>query len=164
MHLHRERLATDAGDGGNITQEVVIELVIERNVDGIANGGQEERMAVRCGLHHCLGRDIASGAGSVLNDEWLTKPLGQPLSQQAREDVGRAAGGKTDDDAHRPCRKSLRPCQARYGRERCSARCQMEELAAEKFHSITSWAVNSRFGGTVRPSAFAVRSGIRWAR
>ena len=41
---------------------------------------------------------------------------------------------KADDDAHRPRRIGLRPRNARHGRQRGSARCQMQKSAAGKFH------------------------------
>ena len=40
--------------------------------------------------------------GPILDDELLTEPFRQILTDQARDDVGRAAGGKADDNAHRP--------------------------------------------------------------
>src|SRR5262249_16524936 len=60
------------------------------------------RMAVRGRTRDRLGGDVARSARSVLNDEWLAKALRQPLTDQAREDVGRAAGRNADNDAHRP--------------------------------------------------------------
>src|SRR5205823_2319878 len=70
------------------------------------------------------------------------------------------------DDAHRPRRIGLRPSDPRHGRERGSARCQMQKLpSARKFHrgpslllaySITSSARASSVGGTSMPSALAV--------
>jgi hypothetical protein len=53
-------------------------------------------------MHDRLGGDIAAGAGPVLDDERLAEPLRQPLTDQARENVVRPAGGKPDDDANRP--------------------------------------------------------------
>ena len=50
-----------------------------------------------------------------------------------------AAGGKADDDAHRPRRIGLRPREARHGRERGSTRCQMQKLAAAE----VSWRSSS---------------------
>ena len=38
------------------------------------------------------------------------------MTHQARDDVGRTAGRKADDDAHRPRRVGLCPSYARYGR------------------------------------------------
>ena len=95
---------------------------------------QQKRVAVRRRSHDRLGADIAAGARPVLDDEWLPEPLRQPLTDQARDDVGRAAGRKADDDAHRPRRIGLRPRDARHGRQRGSARCQMQKLSAGKFH------------------------------
>jgi hypothetical protein len=56
------------------------------------------------------------------------------LTYQARKHVSYAARGKADDDAHRPRRIGLRPCDAGYGRQRGSARGQMQEISAGKFH------------------------------
>src|SRR5947208_9995305 len=55
--------------------------------------------------------------------------LNKPLTQQARYDVGRAARGKAYDPTHRARRIGLRACDARRGRERGSACCEMQELA-----------------------------------
>ena len=70
----------------------------------------------------------------------------QPLADQTSDDVGRSAGGKWDDDAHRPCRVSLRPRDAGHGRQRGSARGQMQKLSSVgKFHiALTASSRNSR--------------------
>src|SRR5258706_366755 len=75
-------------------------------------------------------------AGSILDEEWLAKPLGQPLTHQARHDVERAAGRKTDHDAHGPYRIGLRLRDPRHGRQRGCARGQMQECATGKFHGV----------------------------
>src|SRR5262249_27528498 len=80
-----------------------------------------------------FGGDISGCPGTVFDDELLTEPLGQPLTEQARGDVGGAAGGKADNQAHRPRRIGLRPSDARDGRERGRARRQMEKLSTGKF-------------------------------
>ena len=54
---------------------------------------QQQRVAVGGSAHDRLGGDIAAGAGPVLDDEWLAKPLRQPLTHQARDNVWHAAGG-----------------------------------------------------------------------
>jgi hypothetical protein len=66
----------------------------------------------------------------------------RPLDRDRRRGEGRACeaglwrarGGKADDDAHRPGGVGLCPCDARYRRERGSARGQMQESTAGKFH------------------------------
>jgi hypothetical protein len=42
-----------------------------------------------------------------------------------------------DDNAHRPRWISLRPRDARHGRQRDSARCQTQKLSAGKFHRVS---------------------------
>src|SRR6185312_8163685 len=78
---------------------------------------------------------------TVLDDERLPQALRQPLANQAPENVGRAAGRKTDDDAHRPGRIIERPCVACRNRERASARCQMQKSSTRKFHRNASTSV-----------------------
>jgi hypothetical protein len=43
---------------------------------------------------------------------------------------------QTDLLAHRPRRIGLRPSNARDGRQRGSARCQMQKISAGKFHGV----------------------------
>ena len=90
-------IADDARDRRDVADEIEIELVVERRVDRVRSRDQEERVAVGGRTHDRLGADIAAGARPVLDDEWLAEPLRQPLTHQARDDVGRAAGGKADD-------------------------------------------------------------------
>ena len=45
-----------------------------------------------------------------------------------------AAGGLPDNDAHRPRWIGLRPSNMRHGRQRGSARGQMQKISAGKFH------------------------------
>jgi hypothetical protein len=58
------------------------------------------------------------------------------LADQTSDDVGRSAGGKWDDNAHRPRRKGLRHCDPRHDWERSSARCQMQKSTARKFQHV----------------------------
>ena len=140
---HDNGNAADARDRRDVADEIEIELVVERRVDRVRRSDQEERIAVRRRAHDRLGGDIAASARPVLDDELLAEPLRQPLTDQARDDVGRAAGGEADDDAHRPRRIGLRPRDARHGRQRGSARGQMQKLSAGKFHRRPS--VSRRF-------------------
>ena len=47
-----------------------------------------------------------------------------------------AAGRNRHDDAHRPRRIALRPCDARDDRQRGSAGCQMQKLTARNLHCV----------------------------
>ena len=50
---------------------------------------KEECVAVRRRVHDRLGTDVAAGARPVVDDELLAESLRQPLTDQARENVGR---------------------------------------------------------------------------
>ena len=95
IYHHDVGAADDARDRRDVADEIEIELVVERRVDRVRRTDQEQRVAVRGRAHDRLGGDIAAGARPVLDDELLAEPLRQPLTHQAREDVGRAAGGES---------------------------------------------------------------------
>src|SRR2546430_5923919 len=56
--------------------------------------------------------------------------LGKTARPLVRNDVKRAASGEADDDAHRPCRIGLCPCDPRRCRQRSSAGGQMQKSSA----------------------------------
>src|SRR5262245_63257730 len=110
IHSHNLRLAADGSDGRDVANKIVIELVVERGAGCVRCTDKEKRIAVRGCFHSGLSADGASGTGSVLDNEWLAKSLGQPLTDPARLDVVIAACGNWDDDTHWPRRIALRPC------------------------------------------------------
>ena len=91
---HDERRTGDACDRRDVADEIEIEIVVERRIDGVRRRGHKKRVAVRRRPHDRLGGEICAGARPVLDDELLAEPLRQPLADQAREDVGQAAGRK----------------------------------------------------------------------
>src|SRR5262245_27725331 len=131
---HDLRLPDQARDRRDVAQKHEIKLVVERGVDRARGPDHEERIAVGRRAHDRLGRDIGAGARPILDNEWLAQPLLQPLSDHARADVSGAAGGETDDDAHRPRRIGLRARHARHGYQHGSARGQLQDFAAGKLH------------------------------
>src|SRR4051812_25974098 len=102
MHNHDGRLAANARNWSDVADEIEIELVVERRIDGIRRIGEQKGIAIRSRTHDCLGADVAASTGPILNDELLTEPLRQPLSDRARGDIGRTARRESDDDAHGP--------------------------------------------------------------
>src|SRR5262249_31230827 len=90
------------------------------------------------GVPDYRGADIADGRWSVLDYDLLAEPLRKPLSYQPCHNVGATSGGKSDNDADWPRRISLRPSEARRGRQRGSARSQMQKLSAGKIPFLTS--------------------------
>eukprot|EP01136_Pigoraptor_vietnamica_P000419 Opistho-1_new@25714 len=79
----------------------------ERGVGGLDRSRRdEEGVAVGRGAHHFGGRDVAAGAGLVVDQHGLAERLRQRLREDARHHVGAAAGRKADDHADglgRPC-------------------------------------------------------------
>src|SRR5262245_34214752 len=89
----------------------------------------------------------------------------QILADDARDDVFGAARRKRNDPVYRPQWIGLRPSEARQGRQRGSARGQIQKLPAGKFHSeppscFTSLdhlaGAASTLEGTFRPNTFAL--------
>ena len=113
--------AADARHRRNVADEIVSKLLIKCRIDRIHRAGQEQRVSVSGRAHHGLCADVASGARSILGNEWLPKPLRQPLPHEAREDVGAASRRERNDYPYRPRRIGLRQRQARSDRERGSA-------------------------------------------
>jgi hypothetical protein len=138
MNRHDVRRAQQACDRFNITNEIEIKLVIERRVDSVRRRDEKECVAVGGRPHDGFRADIAAGARPVLDNELLSEPLRQPLTDKAGDNVNWAASGKGDDHAHRPGWIDLRPCDVRNFRQRGSSRCKMQECAAGKFHNVPS--------------------------
>jgi hypothetical protein len=83
----------------------------------------------------------------------LAKPLGQPSTDQTCENVGRAASGRRNDDAHGLYWIGLRPCNPRCGRDRGSAR-RAEIDDAEVL--LLSPSANGHAAGRARSDAAAL--------
>jgi len=60
------------------------------------------------------------------------------LGQDARDRIKQAAGRIGHDDRDRARRIGLRPSEARDGRQRNSARCQMQKSSTGTFHGVHS--------------------------
>src|SRR5215472_5258440 len=125
----------DARDRRDVADEVEIELVVERRIACVRRRGQQQCIAVGWRTNDRFGTDIGAPARTVLNDEWLAQALRQPLAHQARQDIRRAAGSRRDDDPDWPRWIALRPSDTRHGRQRGSARDEMEKISTGKFHS-----------------------------
>jgi hypothetical protein len=91
-------------------------------------------LAVWGRTHDSLGSRVGAATRAIFDDELLTKPLRQPLTRQACDDVLRATGRGADDVAHPMRRIGLRPCSSRHGRQRSSARRQTQKISAGNLH------------------------------
>ena len=62
---------------------------------------RQQGVAVRLGLGHQVHGNRAAGTGAVLHNKGLAELRAQALGKGARHDVGGAACGQGDDEAHR---------------------------------------------------------------
>jgi hypothetical protein len=84
----------------------------------VPGGADDEGVAVGLGLGDRVGRDIAAGAGLVLDDELLTEFFRQFCRDHPRQDVGGAAGRERHHEFHRPGRpvRGERPMLRKCGK------------------------------------------------
>jgi len=87
-----------------VADEVEFEIAVERGVDVVGRIDQQHSVAVGLGIDHRLGADVVAGAGLVLDHELLAEPLGEPLADQPRQNIGRTAWRIADHPADRPRR------------------------------------------------------------
>ena len=90
---------------------------------------EKKRIAVGRRPRDRLGGDIGAGA-AFIDDEILVEPRRQPLAEEPRDDVGRAARRKAVDPAHRTGRIIERRRRARQRRSEGGARRTREKNAA----------------------------------
>ena len=89
----------------------------------------QQRMAVGRGLCDDIGPDAAAGAPAILDHHRLAQRFLHALGNDARGDVGRAAGGKRHHDAQRLRRERLR-----RGKRRQQGREQQQDAAHSGNH------------------------------
>src|SRR3954452_12671083 len=75
MHRHDKTTAHQTRDWSDVVNEIEIEIVVERRINGIRRSGQQERITIRSGAHDRLGGDVAACARPVLDDELLPELL-----------------------------------------------------------------------------------------
>ena len=80
----------------------------QRHVGRQGIGSQHQRVTIGRAVDQRLGRDVGAGARPVVHDHRLAERGLQVLSDRARDDVHRAAGAVTDDDANGFGGKGLR--------------------------------------------------------
>src|SRR5262245_54835699 len=92
--------ADNSGNRREVTEEIVIEFVVEGRVNRMCRTDQEECVAVSRRTRHRLGREVAARSRTVFDDKLLAEPLGQPLSDEPRGDIGAPSRRKSNDDTH----------------------------------------------------------------
>ena len=139
VYFHDKRYAHHARDGCYVLDEIKLEILVERLVYCVACVDQKKHVAIGRRVHDCLGGNIAAGPGSVLDDELLSKVLRQPMTDNARSNVGGAAWWIPYKPAHWPIGIGLR--KSAFAKERRKSRgpCKFKKLAAFKCHLDLAW-------------------------
>lgn len=65
----------NACDRCDVVDEIEVELFIERLINSIRGGDEEQCVAIRWRSHDHFGADITAGARPVLDDESLSEPI-----------------------------------------------------------------------------------------
>ena len=102
MHDQHEAGLRNAADRLEMLREPDLEILEQAFVDRGGEQRQQQRVAVGRGARDHLGAEIAAGPGPVLDDELLAEYVAHALSDHPRQDVGRAAGCKSDHHPDRP--------------------------------------------------------------
>src|SRR5215472_721921 len=107
---HHQRVGKPRHHGHRLERgRIEINLLEQRLVGGEDVGrGRQERVAVRLGAKHRVGRDIARGARLVLDDERLPQPPRHLVRHDAGHRIDAPAGGNGHHDPDRPARIRLR--------------------------------------------------------
>jgi hypothetical protein len=113
VDVQHVRHARDAGDRREITLQIELEVIKERRVDRVDGSHEKQRVTVGRRARDRFTGEIAGCAGPILDDHRLADPVGHLLRDQARHDVGRAAGGKAQDQPYRTARIGLRMGRAK---------------------------------------------------
>ena len=135
-------LRADQRDRHEILLRAVGELFVQALVGGEdAVVAHQQRVAVGRRMGDRIGRDIAAGAGPVLDDERHAEQLLHLLADDAGEHVARAAGRERHHQRDRPARivgraRRRGPSQGQTGRQHGEARetRHTSRVAGEDFH------------------------------
>ena len=130
------RVARQHGDRREIADRVIGQGGQVVAVHHMGRDHHEQGVPIRLRTGHHLGADDARRACPVLDDERLRQARPQRLADRAGQDVGAAARGIGDDDAHRARRPGLRLRQG--GRRQREASSGKQEGTAGDGHDVSS--------------------------
>jgi hypothetical protein len=71
MNLQDKGGADDSHDRHYVADEIVIEIIVQRHIDGVGQRDHEERVAVGRSTHDRFRSHMSASARSVLNNELL---------------------------------------------------------------------------------------------
>ena len=124
MHAEQRRRHARRANGREIAHRIVGHLLVEARIDGVGRHRRhQQRVAVGRGFCDHIGADVAARAHLVLDDELLAEKLAHTRAHDARDRIGRTAGGKRNHHADRSRRiflVGLRVCpDKREGHQQC---------------------------------------------
>src|SRR6266403_1035833 len=147
---NRIRRSSEFGNRREILVRIVGNFCVKTGIDDVGARRDQQRVAVRLGVCRSADPDVAARSGLVLNDESTANGIAEMRSENARHDVGRAAGRKGHDDLDRALgiARGLRPGRPETGR-RCRAYHEAggpENLAARSacWSLIGHWVLPAR--------------------
>ncbi|MCY1244225.1 hypothetical protein D9M72_572880 [compost metagenome] len=129
--------AGDHADRRQVLQRVVRHAREQARVDGQRHRLQPDGVAIGRRLGDRVDADVAAGTGAVLHHDGAAEALGPGIRDQARGDVGAAAGGIRHDQADRALGIGLGGGGASGGGEGRGASHQGRQ--ADKFHGRLLW-------------------------
>jgi hypothetical protein len=133
-----------------VLDRIVGEVAAKRRIDrDRAYCREEQRVAVGIGLRDVLGRDRAVRARPVLDDDGLAKQSPQTLGQEARDEIGSAAGGEGHHEPDRATRILLRLRALRSRSHERNGQCA-EPAAADDVPDHAAEHIEARCGRQVR--------------
>ena len=125
-----------AGNRREILQRIERQFLEQGDADRGAVGEQRQRIAVRRRRYHRSRRGDAAGAGLILDVKALPELVAEFVRDDARGDVGDAAGGERQHDAHGP-----------VGIAGLRAGCESATIPARRVHGQS---MTRRYGGAAR--------------
>jgi hypothetical protein len=111
MNHHQTRRGHRIHDRDEVVHEDVVQVLIERIVDGVDRVRHEQRVTVGRRMRRHLGADIVAAARPVLDKERLAELVAEILRHQPPDDVGGATGRSCDQDADWPRGIGVRECE-----------------------------------------------------
>lgn len=75
IYFHDEGYAAYAANGCHVLQKLIIEIVVERSVDGVRHFGEQQRVAIWRRANDCSGSNTSIGAQPVLDNELLAQTV-----------------------------------------------------------------------------------------
>ncbi len=107
VHHQYVRNLRQQRDRREILQWIIGEFAVQAGIDSMHSRCRQQHVAIAGSADHRLRADIAACTRAIFDDDLLLPDLGQLLPDDARQDVGRAAGRLGHDDAYGFSRISL---------------------------------------------------------